>query len=88
MKVFSLKRLIGMAALYGIVRYVKAAGGPKAAMDDLRLRMNELMGAAKSGVGNLAGETGSGAKFGGVAPKESTTPSYASYKVGDDRNLH
>jgi len=89
MKIFSLKRLIGAAALYGIVRYVKANGGPKAVFDDLKLKVNDLIGAAKSGAENLASQSANTAQSDGPGAREPSTPSsYASYKLNDDRNLH
>ena len=87
MKIFSLKRLIGAAALYGIVRYVKAAGGPKAAFDDLKLRVNDLIGSARAGAENLATQGANAVKSDG-AGVSSAPSSYASYKLNDDRNLH
>ena len=35
MKIFSFKRLLGMTAIYGAVRYVRTNGGAKAMFDDL-----------------------------------------------------
>lgn len=89
MKIFSVKRLIGAAALYGIVRYVKANGGPKAVLDDLKLKVNDVIGSAKTKTDtNFATNTGRGTSpsDGASTPDKPTT--YASYKVDDERNLH
>ena len=90
MKVFSLKRLIGAAAIYGIVRYVKANGGPQAVFDTLKERVSGMMGAAKSTPDNsFATNTGRGpSRFESSGVADKTPSSYASYKVDDDKNLH
>ena len=48
MKIFSFKRLLGMAAIYGAVRYVRANGGAKAVFDDLSAKARTMMEGAKS----------------------------------------
>lgn len=45
MKLFSIKRIIGLGALYGAIQYARRHGGPRNAL-------NELLGKAK----NLAGQ--------------------------------
>ncbi|MDB4963787.1 MAG: hypothetical protein JWP01_3786 [Myxococcales bacterium] len=81
MKLFSIKRLIGLAAVYGAVNYAKKNGGAKAAFEGLvgkakealnaaNAKKDEVIGAAhSSGIGSsspsYADETGFGSSSGG-----------------------
>ena len=47
MKIFSLKRIIGLAAIGGAVAYARKHGGFKAAFDDLKVKANDLVAKGK-----------------------------------------
>lgn len=94
MKIFTLKRLLGMAAIYGAVRYVRAHGGPKAVFDDFSAKARDIMDGAKAKIddakknvadSSLATNTGVGPRV-----SESSTgrgSSYASYDLDADDKL-
>lgn len=96
MKIFSFKRLLGLAAVYGAVRYVRAHGGPKAVFDDLSGKARGLMDDAKAKVDDVknAAETNFKTNTGrnGRMDSEKSVgrgPSYASYDLeGDDKLRH
>lgn len=95
MKIFTFKRLLGAAAIYGAVRYIRAHGGPKAVFDDLGAKARGMMDGAKAKIDeakktvetNFATNTGRGPRV-----SESSSgrgPSYASYDLdGDDKLRH
>jgi len=101
MKIFSFRRLLGMAAIYGAVRYIRAHGGPKAAFEELRSKAMDLVASARSAARDGASkldESMSGAKAGpsfatnvGRGPSSSESPtrgsSYASYDLDSDDKL-
>ena len=47
MKIFSLKRIIGLAAIGGAVAYARKRGGFKAAFEDLKVKANDLVAKGK-----------------------------------------
>jgi len=96
MKIFSFKRLLGMAAIYGAVRYVKANGGAKAVFDDLSGKARGLMDSAKAKVDDVKNaadnsfrsNTGRNGRM-GSENASGRGSSYASYDLdGDDKLRH
>lgn len=94
MKIFSFKRLLGMAAIYGAVRYVRANGGAKAVFDDLSSKARGLVDNAKSkadDVKNMAensfasGNTGRNQRM--SENPSGRASSYASYDLDNDDKL-
>lgn len=84
------KRLLGMAALYGAVRYVRANGGPKAVFDDLSAKARGLVGDAKSRIDDATQTTDSGFAATRTGRTESAAgrgSSYASYDLDADDKL-
>ncbi|MGE0402833.1 MAG: hypothetical protein AB7T06_39375 [Kofleriaceae bacterium] len=89
------KRLLGMAAIYGIVRYVRAHGGPKAVFDDLSTKARDMMDGAKAkmesakrNVADTSFATNTGRN--GRVSSEGTVgrgSSYASYDLDSDDKL-
>jgi hypothetical protein len=92
MKIFTFKRMLGMAALYGITRYVRSHGGPKAVFDDLSTKARDLVGSAKAKVDeakkNVA-DTSFATNTGRGPVSEGRGSSYASFDLdGDDKLRH
>lgn len=94
MKIFSFKRLLGMAAIYGAVRYVRANGGAKAVFDDLSAKARTMMNSAKSttdeaksNVSDTSFATNTG-RNGRISENPSGRgSSYASYDLESDDKL-
>lgn len=96
MKIFTFKRLLGMAAIYGAVRYVRAHGGPKAVFDDLSSKARGLVSNARSkideakdGMGDNSFATNTGRGSSGYSSEKSSGrgSSYASYDLDADDKL-
>jgi hypothetical protein len=93
MKIITFKRLLGMAAIYGAVRYVRAHGGPKAVFDDLSTKARDLMDGAKSKADELKNAADTNLKTNtGRNGRVSENPSgrgssYASYDLDGDEKL-
>lgn len=51
MKLFSIKRLIGLGAIYGAVQYARRHGGPKNAFNELLGKAKDKINEAKDFVG-------------------------------------
>jgi hypothetical protein len=94
MKIFTFKRLLGAAALYGAVRYVRAHGGPKAVFDDLSTKARDMMDGAKSRIDeakrnvadtSFATNTGRGPRVSESSSGRGS--SYASYDLDADEKL-
>ncbi len=60
MKLFSIKRLIGLGAIYGAVQYARRHGGPKNAFNELIGRAKEKMNEARDFVGDAKREVADG----------------------------
>lgn len=54
MKLFSIKRLIGLGAIYGAVQYARRHGGPKNAFNELLGKAKDKINEAKDFVGEAA----------------------------------
>jgi hypothetical protein len=48
MKIFSVKRMLGLAAIGGAIAYVRKHGGVKQAMEDLKAKKDDLLRQAKA----------------------------------------
>lgn len=85
MKILSLRRLLGMAAVYGAAKYVRSQGGIKNALDDLQGRAKKLMdqSGAKPADASLATNTGRGPK----SFESEKRSAYASYDLDSDDKL-
>ncbi len=76
MKILSIKRLLGLAAVYGAVQYARKNGGAKNAFNGLLDKAKDLAGQVKDQVGSIASDVKSEA-----SPESSTASSLGS----DDR---
>ncbi len=94
MKIFTFKRLLGMAAVYGAVRYVRAHGGPKAVYEDLSSKARDMMDGAKSKIDearsnvadtSFASNTGRGQRVSESSSGRGS--SYAAYDLDADDKL-
>jgi hypothetical protein len=54
MKLFSIRRLIGLGAIYGAVQYARRHGGPKNAFNELLGKAKDKINEAKDFVGDVA----------------------------------
>ncbi len=94
MKIFSFKRLLGAAAVYGAVRYVRANGGPKAVFESLSAKARGMMDDAKAtmddekkNVADTSFATNTG-RNGRISENPSGRgSSYASYDLDGDEKL-
>ncbi len=57
MKIFGIKRILGLAAIYGAVQYAKKNGGAKNAFNGLLDKAKDLAGKVKDEVGQVASQT-------------------------------
>src|SRR4051812_242676 len=82
MKILSIKRLIGLAAVYGAVQYARKHGGPKNAFNELLGKAKDLAGQVKDEVGNVAGTSDVSSTSSGIGSKStygsSSSSSYSS----------
>jgi hypothetical protein len=95
MQIFTFKRLLGAAAIYGAVRYVRANGGAKAVFDDLSSKARNMVSGAKEkieeatqnagGDNRFATNTGRGTRY--ESEKSPRGSSYASYDLDNDDKL-
>lgn len=93
MQIFSFKRLLGLAAIYGAVRYVRANGGAKAVFDNLSTKARGMMDDAKAKVDDVknvaessfSSNTGRTPRMGADASGRGS--SYASYDLDADDKL-
>ncbi len=60
MKIFGIKRILGLAAIYGAVQYAKKNGGARNAFNGLLDKAKELAGKVKDEVGQVASQSHSG----------------------------
>lgn len=74
MKIFSIKRLLGLAAVYGAVQYARKNGGAKNAFNGLLDKAKDLAGQVKEQVGGLASDVKSEAS----SSESSAAPSFGS----------
>lgn len=89
MKIFTFKRLLGMAALYGVVRYVRAHGGPKAVFDDLSDKARSMMDRTKATIDEARERADAGMANPDGGQGATGRGSYASYDVeSDDKVRH
>ncbi len=57
MKIFGIKRILGLAAIYGAVQYAKKNGGAKNAFNGLLEKAKDLAGKVKDEVGQVASKS-------------------------------
>ena len=54
MKIFSIKRMLGLAAIYGAVQYARKNGGAKSAFNGLLDKAKDFASGLKNEVGSVA----------------------------------
>jgi hypothetical protein len=77
MKIFTLRNILGAAAIYGVVQYAKKKGGFANAYNELLANVKELghrteMGTSSGGVGSSTGSMGSSTSSSGVSGRSGT----------------
>jgi len=63
MKLFSIKRLIGLGALYAAVQYARKNGGPRNAFNELLGKAKDTFSGAKDFVGGTVDRTDDKSEF-------------------------
>jgi hypothetical protein len=83
MKIFSIKRLIGLAAVYGAVNYAKKNGGAKAAFEGLVGKAKDALNAANAKKDEVIGAAhSSSASAGGSSPSYADESGFGSSSGG------
>ena len=85
MKIFSIKRVIGLAAIYGAVRYAHKHGGAKNALDELLGKAKKMAGGVKndlSGVTANPATTSMGSRAMGSESERNTGGAFSSAYAG------
>ncbi len=84
MKIFGIKRILGLAAIYGAVQYAKKNGGAKKAFNGLLDKAKDLAGKVKDEVGQVASKAETNLPSTTPRPAEySSTAGYGSYSGGN-----
>jgi hypothetical protein len=82
MKILSIRRLLGLAAVYGAVQYARKNGGAKSAFNGLLDKAKDLAGQVKDQVSSIASDVKSEATTAEPASTSSFGSDYSSASSG------